>query len=86
MGAGQYLSDDQRNVRKAIVMAVATLIGSVLPAVPFFFGTSLACVLAAVGIPLLASAVIGHYRGYLVTYTILLVVSVLTVGLSIAVA
>src|SRR5215469_7926541 len=42
MGAGQYLSDGDRNVRKAIVMAVATLIGSVLPAIPFLFGTSLA--------------------------------------------
>jgi VIT1/CCC1 family predicted Fe2+/Mn2+ transporter len=86
MGAGQYLSDEQRNLRKAVVMAVATLIGSVLPALPFFFGTSLACVLASVGITILAAAVIGHYRGYLVTYSILLVVSVLTVGLSIAVA
>lgn len=86
MGAGQYLSDDQRNVRKAVVMAGATLIGSVLPALPFVFGTSLACVLFSVGITLAASAVIGHYRGYLVTYAILLLVSVLTVGLSIAVA
>jgi hypothetical protein len=45
MGAGQYLSDDQRNLRKAVVMAVATLIGLVLPALPFIFGSSLACVL-----------------------------------------
>jgi VIT1/CCC1 family predicted Fe2+/Mn2+ transporter len=36
MGAGQYLSDDQRNLRTTVVMALATLIGSVLPAVPFF--------------------------------------------------
>ena len=86
MGAGQYLSDGERNLRKAIVMAVATLVGSVLPAVPFFFGTSLACVLASAGITLAASAVIGHYRGYLVTYAILITVSVLTVGLSVAVA
>src|SRR6516164_3591116 len=60
MGAGQYLSDEQRDLRKALVMAVATLIGSVLPALPFFFGTSLACVLASVGITILAAAVIGH--------------------------
>jgi VIT1/CCC1 family predicted Fe2+/Mn2+ transporter len=86
MGAGQYLSDGERNVRKALVMAAATLIGSVLPAIPFLFGTSTACVLASVGITLAAAAVIGHFRGYLVTYSILIVVSVLTVGLSIAVA
>ena len=86
MGAGQYLSDEKRSVRKAVVMAVATLTGSVLPALPFIFGSSLASVLASVAITLLAAAVIGHYRGYAVTYAILLAVSVLTVGLSIAVA
>jgi len=86
MGAGQYLSDGQRNLRKAMVMAVATLIGSVLPALPFFFGASTGCVVASIGITLLAAAIIGHYRGYLVTYTILIVVSALTVGLSILVA
>ncbi len=85
MGAGQYLSDGERNVRKAWVMALATLVGSVLPALPFMFGTSTACVLASAGITILASAVIGHYRGYLVTYAILVIVSVLTIGLSIAV-
>jgi hypothetical protein len=51
MGAGQYLSDGQRNQRNA-----------------------------------LAAALIGHYRGYVVTYAILIVVSLATVGLSIAVA
>lgn len=86
MGAGQYLSDDQRNLRKACVMALATVIGSILPAVPFFFGSSTACVLASIVITLVAASVIGHYRGYLVTYAILIVVSALTVGLSIAVA
>jgi hypothetical protein len=49
MGAGQYLSDGERNMRKAGVMAGATLIGSVLPAVPFIFGTSLPCVLTSIG-------------------------------------
>jgi VIT1/CCC1 family predicted Fe2+/Mn2+ transporter len=86
MGAGQYLSDDARSIRKAVVMAIATLVGSVLPALPFVFGTSLGCVLASVAITFLAAAVIGHYRGYVVTYAILIAVSVLTVGLSIAVA
>ncbi len=86
MGAGQYLSDGQRNLRQALVMALATLVGSVLPALPFLFGTTKACILASIGITLLASAVIGHYRGYLVTYAILVVVSALTIGLSLAVA
>jgi VIT1/CCC1 family predicted Fe2+/Mn2+ transporter len=86
MGAGQYLSDDQRSVRRALVMASATLIGSILPAIPFFFGDSRACILASLAVTVLAAGVIGHYRGYLVTYAILIVVSVLTVALSVAVA
>jgi len=86
MGAGQYLSDGQRNVRKAVVMAVATLVGSVIPAVPFFFGDSRVCIAASIVVTALAAAVIGHYRGYLVTYSILIVVSIVTVGLSVAVA
>jgi VIT1/CCC1 family predicted Fe2+/Mn2+ transporter len=86
MGAGQYLSEDDRNLRKAGVMALATLVGSVLPALPFIFGGSLANVITSIVITVLAAAVIGHYRGYLVTYSILVVVSALTVGLSVAVA
>lgn len=86
MGAGQFLSDGERNVRKACVMAAATLIGAVLPALPFIFGTSLASVLAAITITILAASVIGHYRGYVVTYSILVVVSIITVLLSTAVA
>ena len=73
-------------MRKALVMAVATLIGAVLPALPFIFGTSLASVLAAITITILAASVIGHYRGYVVTYSILVVVSIITVLLSTAVA
>jgi len=75
-----------KNLRKAMVMAVATLIGSVLPALPFIFGASLACVLSSVAITIVAAGLIGYYRGYAVTYLILLVVATLTVGLSIAVA
>lgn len=86
MGAGQYLSDGERNRRKAAVMAGATLVGSVLPALPFIFGTSHACVLASIVITLLAAGVIGHFRGYAVTYSILVVVAAITIGLSIAVA
>ena len=86
MGAGQYLSDDQRNIRKAVVMAVATLIGSMLPALPFIFGTSTPCVVASLVITFIAAGVIGHYRGYAVTYGILIAVSAITIGLSVAVA
>jgi len=86
MGAGQYLSDRARNLRSAFVMAAATLIGSVIPALPFVFGDSRTCIAASIGATVLAAGVIGHYRGYLVTYSILIVVSVVTVVLSVAVA
>jgi len=86
MGAGQYLSDGERNLRNAFVMAVATLFGSVVPAVPFLFGDSGTCVAASIAATGLAATIIGHYRGYLVTYSILVIVSVITVVLSIAVA
>ena len=86
MGAGQYLSDGRRNLRSAVVMALATLVGSVIPAVPFLFGDSRACIAASIVVTALAAAFIGHYRGYFVTYSILIVVSVVTVGLSVAVA
>jgi VIT1/CCC1 family predicted Fe2+/Mn2+ transporter len=88
MGAGQYLSEDRHNrsLRKAAIMALATLIGSVLPALPFIFGNSTANVIASIAITAAAAAVIGHYRGYVVTYSILIVVSLITVGLSVAVS
>jgi VIT1/CCC1 family predicted Fe2+/Mn2+ transporter len=86
MGAGQYLSDGARNLRNAIVMAAATLVGSVIPAVPFLFGDSRASIAASIAVTALAAAFIGHYRGYLVTYGILVFVSVVTVGLSVVVA
>ena len=65
------------------VLISATLVGSVIPAVPFAFGDSRACVAASIGVTVLAAGVIGHYRGYLVTYSILIVVSVVTVGMSV---
>ena len=56
MGAGQYLSDGAKNLRIVIVMAVATLIGSVIPAVPFLFGDSRACIAASIAVTALAAA------------------------------
>ena len=86
MGAGQYLSDGARNVRNAVVMAAATLVGSVVPAVPFLFGDSRACIATSIALTAVAAGFIGHYRGYVLTYCILIVVSLATVGLSVAVA
>jgi hypothetical protein len=85
MGAGQYLSDGKRNLREAIVMAIATLIGCVLPGIPFVFGNGTINIISAIIITLFAASYIGYYRGYKITYSILLIVSAITVLLSILV-
>jgi VIT1/CCC1 family predicted Fe2+/Mn2+ transporter len=35
MAAGEYLGDDTRNLRRALVMGLATVIGTMAPVVPF---------------------------------------------------
>jgi hypothetical protein len=86
MAAGQYLSDGTRNLRRASVMGLATLVGSVLPALPFVFGAAVAVQVASGVVTFVAAGFIGHFRGYLVTYSILLLVGLVTVGLSVLVA
>ena len=76
----------RRDLRRAGVMALATLVGSVLPALPFVAGSSTVCAVVSVVITVTAAGFIGHFRGYLVTYSILLVVSGITIGLSVLVA
>jgi hypothetical protein len=61
-------------------MALAALIGSVLPTLPFIVGTSRACVPASIGIAVAAAAAIGRYR-FVITYPNPFVVAAITVGL-----
>ena len=86
MGAGEYLSDTTRSLRLAAVMGAATFLGSVLPAVPFATGYGVGQLLAALAITVLAALLIGRVRGFGITFAILAVVAVLTVGLSALVA
>jgi VIT1/CCC1 family predicted Fe2+/Mn2+ transporter len=49
MGAGQYLGDDDRSIRKALSMAISTVVGTLIPVAPFLiFGRVAATVTAGV--------------------------------------
>jgi VIT1/CCC1 family predicted Fe2+/Mn2+ transporter len=85
MGAGEYLSDESRSVRRALVMGAATLAGSMLPAVPFALGYGTAQLTASGMLTVAAALAIGHYRGYRLTLAILIVVAALTIALTVAV-
>jgi VIT1/CCC1 family predicted Fe2+/Mn2+ transporter len=86
MGAGEYLSDESRNLRLALVMAAATLVGSILPALPFAFGYGTGQLIASGTLTIVAALTIGHFRGYRLTLTILIVVAAVTVALTAVVA
>jgi hypothetical protein len=89
MGAGQWLSDTTPagRIRRAVVMAAATLVGSLLPVVPFIVGGGRTANSAAAAIITLGvGGVIAELRPgprvrtYAVTFLILLLASALAVG------
>jgi VIT1/CCC1 family predicted Fe2+/Mn2+ transporter len=86
MGAGEYLSDVTRSLRRAAVMAAATLTGSLTPALPFAFGYGTGQIVACGVIVCGSGVLIGHFRGYRLTFTVLAIVCGLTVALSALVA
>ncbi len=86
MAAGEFLSDEARSLRRALVMGAATLTGSILPALPFAFGYGARQLIASGTLTVAAALTIGHYRGYRLTLAILAIVAALTVALTIAVA
>lgn len=86
MAAGQWLSGEDRSVRGTAAMAAATLTGSALPGVPYAFLTGTPAALAAGATVLACATIIGHVRGYRLTYGLLAFVSVVTVILSVLVA
>ena len=86
MGAGEWLSDPDASRRRAVVMGVATLVASALPAVPFFVLSGLA---AFVGCALITTALVvviaevrpgGRARSYALTAGILVLAAALAVG------
>lgn len=88
MAAGEWLSDDQpkNKGRRALVMGVATFVGSLAPAIWFMFGVgSLSIALATLTVICLG-VVIAELRpgarkpSYLKTFGVLAIASVLACG------
>ncbi len=87
MGSGQYISDPQRRLRLAVVMGLATLAFSLLPALPFLLGGS-RVVSSTIGVVLtLGTGVLiaelrpgGRRASYLLTFAVLGVGLALAIG------
>jgi VIT1/CCC1 family predicted Fe2+/Mn2+ transporter len=93
MAGGEFLSETsgkEGQVNRAGIMAVATFVGSFLPAIPFLFQAKPAALIVA-GVLVLAAAVAiaqyrvpsqGMVRAYLQTYGILVVAAGLSIGVT----
>jgi VIT1/CCC1 family predicted Fe2+/Mn2+ transporter len=62
MAAGEYLGDDGRSLRKALVMGAATIVGTLCPVVPFMVLAKDAAIVVAVVLVLAISTVIARSR------------------------
>lgn len=92
MGGGEYLSDKRGDLRSAGAMAVASFVGTLIPAVPFFLLPFHAAAVASAALIIVTGCVISevkardmHWiRAYLQTFGILAVASLATVGFALA--
>jgi VIT1/CCC1 family predicted Fe2+/Mn2+ transporter len=85
MMAGEYLGDDTRNVRRAVVMGVATIVGTMCPVVPFMLLTKELAIVVAVILVLVISLAIARARAqatsgraYVETFGVLLLAAGVT--------
>jgi ABC-type dipeptide/oligopeptide/nickel transport system permease component len=62
MAASQYLSDQKRDLRLAVIMGLATSLAIILPAVPWTFGAGAAAVLGSCIIGVILGGVIAYLR------------------------
>jgi len=62
MAAGEYLGDDTRNLRRAAVMGVATVVGTMCPVVPFMLLAKELAIVVAVLLVLGISLTIARVR------------------------
>jgi VIT1/CCC1 family predicted Fe2+/Mn2+ transporter len=62
MMAGEYLGDDTRSLRRAIVMGVATIVGTMCPVVPFMLLAKEAAIIVAAVLVLAISLAIARAR------------------------
>lgn len=92
MGGGEYLSDKESSWRRAAAMAVASFVGTVIPAGPFFVLNSwpaavvsgALCVTTGIAISETKAHQAGRRAAYLQTFVILGVASLATVGMALA--
>ena len=88
MGSGEWLSDHTGNLRSAIAMALASFVGTVIPAIPFFvlpYGISSVvsgalCVGTGVAISETKARDIPRRTAYLQTFSVLLIASTACIG------
>jgi VIT1/CCC1 family predicted Fe2+/Mn2+ transporter len=88
MGAGEWLGDPTRNLRRSFIMAFSTAFGAFLPAIPFIFLSKIPAIIVAVVLCLVTALIIGSRRGrgvkpLIETLIILMVVTVITTIVSI---
>lgn len=92
MGGGEYLSDQKGDLRSAGAMAVASFVGTLIPATPFFFlpfdaaaATSAALIIVTgCAIAEVKAREMSWRRAYLQTFGILSAASVATVAFALA--
>jgi len=88
MGAGQWLSDNDKSYKQAFIMGIATLFGSISPAIPFFFTSGLIAWILCGIITIIVASIVAELRpggrlwSYVVTFGVLIVASALGVGAS----
>lgn len=92
MGSGEWLSDREGSWRRAIAMAVASFVGTVIPAGPFFVlqswpaavASGALCVATGIAISETKAHQTSRAAAYLQTFGVLLVASLATVGMAFA--
>lgn len=94
MAAGEWLGDETASLRKALVMGLATAVGTLVPIVPFFYSSSKLDALIQAGcLAVVMTSLIGRVRcgdtsswkPYLQSYAILAAAVVATVLVSLAI-
>jgi VIT1/CCC1 family predicted Fe2+/Mn2+ transporter len=93
MGAGEWLGDTDKGegcTRRAVVMALATLVGTLIAVIPFLFFTKAVALIVAGILAVALGLVIGRIRnkgwvGYAQTFGILIGAATITIGVAAAI-
>lgn len=91
MGAGEYLGDEGRNYRRAGIMAAATLIGTLVPIIPFLLFAKTTAIVGAAILALILAGWISWVRSkseptlrsWIETYSILAISITITFAVTV---